>query len=69
MVTSPTSEKIAKNEVRVAGSCEFMTYLPEEEGRYAFSVSVSPSGQTFTAEDKWFAVGNYGFWSFMKFVL
>lgn len=59
MVTSPTSERITKKEVKVSGSCQFSTRLPSEEGKYGFLVSVSPGGQTFMTEDKQFIVGNY----------
>lgn len=57
MVTSPTTEKITKSEVKVSGSCQFNTTLPTEEGLYGFLVLISPSGQHFAASDKWFTVG------------
>lgn len=59
MVTSPTSEKITKGEVKVSGSCQFNTTLPRKEGNYSFLVSVSPGKRNFMVEDKQFTVGNY----------
>lgn len=58
IVTSPTTEKITKSEVKVSGSCQFNTTLPPEEGKYSFYVSVSPGGQSFSVEDNLFTVGN-----------
>lgn len=58
MVTSPTSEKITKSEVKVSGSCVFNTTLPPEEGTYEFFVSVSPGGRHFGTSDKRFTAGN-----------
>ncbi|XP_025103028.1 uncharacterized protein LOC112569453 isoform X2 [Pomacea canaliculata] len=49
MLTSPTSENIAKNEMKMTGSCQFNTTLPAEEGLYRFYVSVSPGGRTYQA--------------------
>ncbi|PVD27159.1 hypothetical protein C0Q70_12313 [Pomacea canaliculata] len=47
MVTSPTTDKITKSEVKVSGSCQFNTPLPSEAGGYRFYVSVSPGGRHF----------------------
>lgn len=58
MVTSSTSERITKNEIKVSGSCWFYTTLPPDEGKYGFLVSVSPGGRHFNMEDKLFTVGN-----------
>ncbi|XP_025101950.1 uncharacterized protein LOC112568714 [Pomacea canaliculata] len=54
MVTSPTSEKFTKSEVKVSGSCVFSTTLPPEEGTYEFFVSVSPGGRHFGTSDMLF---------------
>lgn len=45
----------------MSGSCQFITTLPAEEGKYNFYVSVTPGGQTYsTASAKeWISVGNY----------
>ncbi|XP_025101611.1 uncharacterized protein LOC112568517 [Pomacea canaliculata] len=56
MVTSPTTEKMTKGEVKVSGSCQFNTTLPRKEGNYSFLVSVSPGKRNFMAEDKQFTV-------------
>lgn len=57
MVTSPTSEKISRSEVKVLGSCQFNTTLPAEEGTYTLFVSVSPGSRQFSVSDKQFTVG------------
>lgn len=57
METSPTSETIAKSEVKMSGSCQFNTTLPAEEGHYSFSVSFTPRGHV-AASYKTFTVGN-----------
>ncbi|XP_025103112.1 uncharacterized protein LOC112569518 [Pomacea canaliculata] len=48
MVTSPTSQKTIKSEVKVSGSCQFSTTLSPEEGCYDLFVSVSPSGRNYS---------------------
>ncbi|XP_025102682.1 uncharacterized protein LOC112569174 [Pomacea canaliculata] len=48
MVTSPTSEKITKTEVKVSGSCQFNTTLPPDKGFYGFVVSISPGGRNYS---------------------
>ncbi|PVD27156.1 hypothetical protein C0Q70_12310 [Pomacea canaliculata] len=60
MVTSSTSERITKNEIKVSGSCWFYTTLPPDEGKYGFLVSVSPGGRHFNMEDKLFTVEQPG---------
>ncbi|PVD27162.1 hypothetical protein C0Q70_12316 [Pomacea canaliculata] len=56
MLTSPTDERITENEVKVSGSCQFNTTLPQEIESYDLYVSVSPGGRNYSVtpatEDK-----------------
>ncbi|XP_025101624.1 uncharacterized protein LOC112568526 [Pomacea canaliculata] len=56
MVTSQTSEKITKSEVKVSGFCHFNTTLPTEEGHYGFIVSFSPGARNCMTDNKQFTV-------------